>query len=367
MGNWIAKLFVSPPPESAATKFINNIATDDLLLEIFLRLPDSKSAIQCSSISKRWHSIIDNNRFIRSFSAHHRRSNDQSDQDQAFLFQIRRSQVTDFLFVQHKIHPSNALPTNVVISGDKRDKHLSAKASFNDLALGFPWFTISATATRTTPDQDASDAGCLETREWSVSEVTSKRKLQFVNENIVNCGGVLYWLNEARWWAPEHGVVAFDPFGDTKQCHHIDVPAGLTGIRWLWMWHNLCLGACRGRLRLSWLEMETDWEKFFGVLELNEDENSWSLVRHKKGLEWLSKTSSLLGFHHNDGDFLFWLYEKHVVRRYNWLEDKLVDIGNFKDNVDILELMALQFVFPPWPTSLPAKYPSFSVEKFIEV
>lgn len=68
----------------------------------------------------------------------------------------------------------------------------------------------------------------LEAGEWSVSEVTSKRKLQFANENVVNCGGVLYWLNGARWWAPEHGVVAFDPFGDTKQCRHIDVPAGLT-------------------------------------------------------------------------------------------------------------------------------------------
>ncbi|KAL3651469.1 U3 snoRNP protein [Castilleja foliolosa] len=54
--------------------FISNIlkiANDDILLEIFIRIPDCRSAILCSSVSQRWHSLISNPRFIPRFVSQH--------------------------------------------------------------------------------------------------------------------------------------------------------------------------------------------------------------------------------------------------------------------------------------------------------
>ncbi|KAL3651472.1 U3 snoRNP protein [Castilleja foliolosa] len=54
--------------------FISNlleIANDDILFEIFIRIPDCRSAILCSSVSQRCHSLISNPRFIPRFVLQH--------------------------------------------------------------------------------------------------------------------------------------------------------------------------------------------------------------------------------------------------------------------------------------------------------
>ncbi|KAL3651474.1 U3 snoRNP protein [Castilleja foliolosa] len=50
---------------------ILEIANDDILFEIFIRIPDCRSAILCSSVSQRWHSLISNPRFIPRFISQH--------------------------------------------------------------------------------------------------------------------------------------------------------------------------------------------------------------------------------------------------------------------------------------------------------
>ncbi|POO00425.1 F-box domain containing protein, partial [Trema orientale] len=47
-------------------EFLNN-DRDEILFEIFIRLPNGQSAFQYSSVCKRWYSIICTSTFIRSF------------------------------------------------------------------------------------------------------------------------------------------------------------------------------------------------------------------------------------------------------------------------------------------------------------
>ncbi|PON95347.1 F-box domain containing protein, partial [Trema orientale] len=72
----IAKL-EAEPETAAASKFMSSTATvtDDLLLEIFVRLPNPRSAIQCSLVCKRWFSLISCPEFRRDFV--HRRHDHQ--------------------------------------------------------------------------------------------------------------------------------------------------------------------------------------------------------------------------------------------------------------------------------------------------
>ncbi|PON67622.1 hypothetical protein TorRG33x02_264110, partial [Trema orientale] len=48
------------------SKFLNNVH-DELLYEIFVRFPDCRSAVQYSSVCKRWSSIISNSAFVQDF------------------------------------------------------------------------------------------------------------------------------------------------------------------------------------------------------------------------------------------------------------------------------------------------------------
>ncbi|PON59870.1 F-box domain containing protein [Trema orientale] len=57
----------------AASKFISVIG-DDILLEILLRLPEARTVIRCSSVCKRWFSLVsrlDDLYFIHKFNHHH--------------------------------------------------------------------------------------------------------------------------------------------------------------------------------------------------------------------------------------------------------------------------------------------------------
>ena len=69
-------LAISPDQSTAATaasKFKSVIATDEMLLEILLRLPDARTVIQCSTVCKRWSSLVSSRKFIHRYIQHHRR------------------------------------------------------------------------------------------------------------------------------------------------------------------------------------------------------------------------------------------------------------------------------------------------------
>ncbi|CAH9129051.1 unnamed protein product [Cuscuta epithymum] len=64
------KLGDDPNNESVAPNILKE-ANNDILLEIFLRLRNCRSAILCGVVSPRWHSLISHCHFIRRFIAQH--------------------------------------------------------------------------------------------------------------------------------------------------------------------------------------------------------------------------------------------------------------------------------------------------------
>ncbi|PON61038.1 F-box domain containing protein, partial [Parasponia andersonii] len=65
--------------ESGASKFFS-VVSDDILLEVFLLLPHRRYLIQCSTVCKRWFSLISHAEFNRRFIEYHerKRSSDRS-------------------------------------------------------------------------------------------------------------------------------------------------------------------------------------------------------------------------------------------------------------------------------------------------
>ncbi|PON92001.1 F-box domain containing protein [Trema orientale] len=59
---------------------------DSILFELFLRLPNGRSAVQCSSVCKRWSSIISSSAFIRTFIHIHDHICPQSSRPFTLLF-----------------------------------------------------------------------------------------------------------------------------------------------------------------------------------------------------------------------------------------------------------------------------------------
>lgn len=413
MADWDTKLSLSPLrkrrrlllSESAASTFMNNVASDDLLAEIFLQLPDSKSAALCSTVCKRWSSIISDPQFIRSFLVH-RRLRNQDFHRHSILLQARGFAGTAHLSFDEKIRIS------AIDLGGLTPMPLIVKASSDDLMLAvycFKFWIINLTTkkaveipappqvpferfalvrdprrcadgswrgyrvvmirhllgyhldTDSYPYQFGAATFSFETGRWSESVVTSSTSLYKWNaiNRVAACGGVLYWSNGPGWFGPLRGIVAFDAFGDTKQCRYINPPAEL-GTSWRSDRKNLCLGACRGRLRLSQAFRSRKGRFSLKVWELSEDDKSWSLAQKRSLVEGAIRQVKVLGFDRNDEDVLFLLCENRLVRRYNVSEDKQVDIGKFEHGheIDIMDLCFFQPVYPPWPTSLPAKFPS---------
>ena len=75
---------------------MNCVADDGILFEIFLRLPDWRTAILTSFVCRRWRSLISDPNFIRSFVCHHSRRRQTCSYTLMFHCQTRRSFGTPF-------------------------------------------------------------------------------------------------------------------------------------------------------------------------------------------------------------------------------------------------------------------------------
>ncbi|CAL1405025.1 unnamed protein product [Linum trigynum] len=80
------RLTASPSP------IISTLGDDeDLLVEILIRLPGSKSALQCKSVCRRWNALISAPYFSLRFVSHHQSlSADESEQPVLTISQVRR-------------------------------------------------------------------------------------------------------------------------------------------------------------------------------------------------------------------------------------------------------------------------------------
>ncbi|GMN52331.1 hypothetical protein TIFTF001_021467 [Ficus carica] len=73
------------PDFKLVSKFLKNVS-EDMLLEIFLRLPNCRSAILFSSVCRRWNSVISHPKFILNFVCHHHDRQDRYSLPYTILF-----------------------------------------------------------------------------------------------------------------------------------------------------------------------------------------------------------------------------------------------------------------------------------------
>ncbi|PON93299.1 F-box domain containing protein [Trema orientale] len=109
-----------------------SIVYDNLLQEIFLRLPDKRSLIQCSIVCKHWFSLLSDPQFIRAF---HERSPDHP-YTIFFGITIGKEFIYELFSENSKIlHGGNHRKGNYLDFMPWSTSHVNIRASFEDLLL----------------------------------------------------------------------------------------------------------------------------------------------------------------------------------------------------------------------------------------
>ncbi|XP_060205556.1 uncharacterized protein LOC132633271 [Lycium barbarum] len=97
--------------------FFNNL-TDELLIQIFIRLPSSKEAIRCKLVCKHWLSLISSDYFVNTSVIHHQNNGN----DQVVVYNFRTDKVeSSTLPSQFKLKRLQRL-----LPPDDRSLHLDA-------------------------------------------------------------------------------------------------------------------------------------------------------------------------------------------------------------------------------------------------
>ena len=399
---------------SAASNFMS-IVTDDILLEIFVRLTDARTAIQYSSVCKRWYDLILRNpKFIKKFIHQHHnhrgqlieysphrqytlvfgRSHFLDNQDVYYYDSELSQQVFEescALYETPSASYINFLSYPWLVKGICNDLLLLVWEKSRDFYVCNPitrkWlqlpsrpgdFFIAGTGLVCQPDSsDAADTTryrfrvvmmsplndsavmfCSETGEWIVSRVyfPGKKGLLYGRHSVV-CNGVVYWLDGKDEF---YGVAAFDPFKDVDvegRCRFIALPVPFGDDGWQAKADSTCFGACQDNLRFSlWLKRDNGT---FAVMiwELDGD-TSWHLV-HRLDLKRANINDMyVLAFHPNDGDVIFVLCNHHLCR-YEIRENKFEQLGKWPDNLAHQswgpdQAAAFPLVHPFWPSPVPA-------------
>ena len=134
-----------PETTTAPCKFMS-IVTDDLLSEILVRLPNSKSVIQCSTVCKSWFSLIFHSNFITNFIHHHQNKTPSSSggpKNLSFyvpypsrsLPQLLSEKTDNILYGIISSRLSQELPQELRTTLHVDPKFGYIKASYNDLLL----------------------------------------------------------------------------------------------------------------------------------------------------------------------------------------------------------------------------------------
>ncbi|GER57199.1 F-box family protein, partial [Striga asiatica] len=226
---------------------------EDLLSEILVRLPNCRSAIQLSSVCRRWHSLISQPQFIPSFIRLHQ------DRDQSYTILFRMNyrfweetsgyyQLVCTLFSEESllIHEKHALLSSSNYLGFM-PQLMVVRASFNDLLLVSPdtrfycgrqryyicnpvtkkWFLIPRETPRRTRtgfalicNKNSYEVVLLDTISLLDAEVDRYEQTVWVfcsesgqwtsyfllvprrptkdyplSANVVSCNGILYWMD----------------------------------------------------------------------------------------------------------------------------------------------------------------------------
>ncbi|PON51495.1 Aspartate decarboxylase [Parasponia andersonii] len=339
------------------TEFLNNVG-DDVLFKIFLRLPNGRSALQYSSVCKRWSSIISNSAFIRNFIHIHDHICLRFSED------YYRSRPFMLLFTRYDRYyrsgewdddPHYFEPFCQVFSekskvphGEKRSNYLYFMpctvviiASYNDLVLAT---SLDDTHLKHPPFTAATKNYICNplTKQWL--ELPKVKPLHiisgygFVCEPI--CSKKLGCTSNVRYRVVIIGRA------------HSTVNLRDRRMR------KLHLGLVDGQLRLSqFYEAEAQKYYVFRVWEMKNNDNncpSWVLVYNLK-LNCSESKMFVLSFHPNHTNVVF-LLRGHEVCQYDMFEKKYEKVGEYADRVYMpwIDISTHTIFYPSWPTPLPA-------------
>ncbi|GMN72266.1 hypothetical protein TIFTF001_055230 [Ficus carica] len=168
----------------------------DLLLQIFLRLPDCQSAIRCLAVSKLWYSLISDHHFICSF-IHRQKSPNSGAMLYALLLQFSNAPSSLSFFV------------TPFILHQRRPPSLSYSYYLSLLPIPFINMPLNLGCFSKFPDMPADQTG-----KWDMFAVSSPRRL-FPDIRawnmlvVVFANGMLHWLDGLQL---VNGIFAFDLF-----------------------------------------------------------------------------------------------------------------------------------------------------------
>ncbi|EXC42785.1 hypothetical protein L484_000537 [Morus notabilis] len=284
----------------------------DLLLHIFLLLPDCQSAIKCLAVSKLWNFLISDSCFISSFVQRQHSLNSAASMPYTLLIKFfiyqkfpvfsEKSEIlhqrrlpslsssnylsflpstpfgvracyNDLLLVSMRARshycicnpltrkfvalpnppePSDALPRNAPRCPQYRRFGLAWQSTTNEQCYNYRVVLIAilSSSNRFIITVFSSESG-----KWNMYVVSSPRPLlsnlgSWNMKHVVFANGKLHWIEGVKLIK---GIIAFDPFDHTtgsKSCFYIDLPAELPRICFLQK--EICFGACQGRLLISY-------------------------------------------------------------------------------------------------------------------
>ena len=389
----------------AVSKFMS-LFTDDLLLEIFVRLPDCKSIIQCSIVCKGWWYVISYQKydFIRTRFVDHYQHKQQY-LPYTFVFRCHKHLVIPFYqFFSEKskiLHGKSSLYditylsflpwSEVTILGSSKDLLLFSRSQ-TDYYICNPltkqWLSLpKAPQNNVTLSGFVCDPKCVnmryrvvlmgasfsnvenqykfcatifcsETGQWNQSTFLLSRREW--HRRLVESNGILYWLFGTL---KSEGIVAFDPFksiGHPTQCCLIQFPVGF-GRGWRAQAIHVHIGVVQGRLRLSQMFRIKRLGFVLKIWELvnydyDNDDASWLLVHDVRVTRRKTNQMFVVAFHPINGDVIF-LFRDNDIYQYYISEDLNEIVGGFPElqktaasgSLDVFSL-----VHPLWPTTIPS-------------
>ncbi|XP_059302885.1 uncharacterized protein LOC132055193 [Lycium ferocissimum] len=291
--------------------FFNNL-TDELLIQIFIRLPSSKEAIRCKLVCKHWLSLISSDYFVNTSVIHHQ-NNGKTLPPFTFVSSDGKFYVKYLLEFQPEKGLSRSVDLRFLYIYRPYRYRIRLKESWGDLILcsgrssGIDyyicnivtkqWIVLPPTPQEESHFPESEGAGFLiepncwylvlrfiplgdykfsvqmfssEQGNWTKLVVMSPRNLNILTRktSIVACGRMLYTFTYKRSDVVDC-VLAFDPFANdpAQFLCVIDFPLEACDIRCL-----ACkLGVCRGRLRFAQLILQPSGYPCISIWELEDD------------------------------------------------------------------------------------------------
>ncbi|PON61023.1 F-box domain containing protein [Parasponia andersonii] len=356
--------------KTAASKHIS-ILNNDLLLEVFLRLPHRRSLIQCSIVCKSWFYVISHPQFSRRFIEfqNYKRSSDSSSYYSSLPYTIlfitsrntRRPLgeiVSKKSEILNGIQYESTLPPNTSIRASFEDLLLLCRdwkeyCIYNPLTRQLLWlpdapsprnhlekcgfvselmnngqYQFKVLLIIKYSDQENDDCVldgatfCSETGKWSKAIFSFPKTLApgyKTFEDFVVSNGILYSLVDA---GDVKGFVAFDLSTDCtskdderKQCHFIELPINF-GRGWRASRDKVCYGVVQGQLRLSQMvKMKREYDLKIWELDCKNIDYVYWVMLHRVRLKKEKKASmGVAAFHPNNADVIFMLRNQELYK-----------------------------------------------------